>query len=143
MVYQINSSKQFRITLNGSPIDDVVSADDEAGVATICCHDLEGKRIPDGDSPSGYQTMEVKGKIVVEEVGPKTTPPDYGDMPQSWWDAQNQMGVCLKEKYWDALMGVKKVYIHMREAVPERVADDGALLCKTRHGTEFWVRSCG
>lgn len=80
-----------KVTLNGSPVVDVLWADPETGECELYVHCREGQRIPDTDNPHGYQTIPVKGKVVVEQVTAPYVPPTENQWPYDMYGASGCM----------------------------------------------------
>lgn len=76
-----------KVTLNGTPLTDVLWADPETGECEIFAHCREGQRISDTDSASGYQTIQVKGKVTVEQVTAPYIPPTENPWPHDMYGA--------------------------------------------------------
>lgn len=72
--------REFSVTLNGQPLDDVIWADEAEGKAEIFEHEsllcTRGARVVDPSQPLGVRTITVTGKIQITEkdVPPSPTP---------------------------------------------------------------------
>jgi len=80
---------RFSVTLNGSPLDDVLWADEETGQAEVYEHawslEQRGQRVPDSDSVTGYRTFIVRGDIRIIDDQPPAQPPLPIMDPWSGW----------------------------------------------------------
>jgi hypothetical protein len=91
MMARRNSSdgNRFSVTLNGSPLEDVLWADEETGQSEVYEHawapDQWGQRILNVDSATGYRTLVVCGDIRIIDHEPSEQPSlTFGDPWPDW-----------------------------------------------------------